>query len=89
MDIIKFAGHEKAEAYKMSIFGGVALFSYGTKVAEVRYGWLHIYGLFSKTTRKHLGWFMRELGLDYQLAKKLYTSYKSMNINTGEIRNWD
>ena len=83
-----FEGHPKAQAYKEDIFGGVALHSYNTIVAEVRYGWLKIYGLYSMTTRKHIGWFMKELGLDYQTAKKIYDDYKCLNIYTGEVRSW-
>lgn len=86
---IKFEGHKQAQAHKENIFGGIALYSYNTKVAEIRNGWLHIYGLYSMTTRKHIGWFMKELGFNYQIAKQLYNDYKSMNIYTGEVRDWD
>ena len=50
-------------------------------------GWLHINGLYSATTRKHIGWFMRELGFTYQLAKTLYNDNKEFNIYTGEVIN--
>lgn len=85
---IKFEGHKQAQAHKEDIFGGVALYSYNTLVAEVRYGWLKIYGLYSMTTRKHIGWFMKELGLDYQAAKRLYENYKIMNVETGRVKDW-
>lgn len=83
---IKFEGHKRAEAYKVKTFSGIALYSYGTKVAEVYYGWLKVYGLFSMTTRKHIGWFMKELGFDYQTAKWLYENYKIMNVETGRVK---
>ena len=31
------------------------LISYQTTVAAIRDGWLHIYGLYSATTRRHIG----------------------------------
>ena len=58
-------------------------------VAEVRFGWLKIYGLYSMTTRKHIGWFMKELGFNYQIAKQIYHDCKYLNIYTGEVRDWD
>lgn len=83
--IIKFAGHKYAQAHMEPIHNGLALYSYTTRVAEVRNGWLHIFGLYSSTTRKHIGWFMRELGFNYQLAKQLYENGKLFNIYTGEL----
>ena len=84
--IIKFTDHKYAQAHMEPIFNGLALYSYDTMVAEVRNGWLKIYGLYSMTTRKHISWFMRELGFNYQLAKQLYEDYKTMNIYTGEVK---
>ena len=67
--IIKFTDHKYAQAHMEPIPGGIALYSYATRVAEVRDGWLHIFGLYSPTTRRHIGWFMRELGrFTYQLT---------------------
>jgi hypothetical protein len=71
------------------ITNGIALYSYTTRVAEVREGWLHVYGLYSMTTRRHIGWFMRELGFTYQLAKQIYEDNKDFNIYTGEVRDND
>ena len=82
----KFADHKYAQAHKEEMFGNTYLYSYDTKVAEIRGGWLRIFGLYSMTTRKHISWFMRELGLTYQLAKKLYEDYMVMNIYTGEVK---
>ena len=84
--IIKFADHKQAQAH-MEITGNViALYSYTTRVAEIREGWLTIFGLYSMTTRRHISWFMREIGkFDYQLAKQLYEDGKKMNIYTGEV----
>ena len=65
----------------------VYLWSYNTLVAEIENGWLTINGLYSATTRRHIGAFMREYvkGSTYQLAKQLYYDRKSLDITTGEI----
>ena len=84
--IIRFTDHKYAQAHMEPIHNGLALYSYTTKVAEVRDGWLRIFGLYSMTTRRHIGWFMRELGKTYQLAKQLYEDDMTMNIYTGEVK---
>ena len=48
------------------------LVSYSTTVLELVNGILYVNGLYSATTRKHIGWFMRELGMTYQDAKRAY-----------------
>lgn len=71
----------------------VHLFSYVTRVATITNdGWLTIYGLYSMTTRKHIGAFMKEYVIypngtraDYQLAKQIYNDNYSFNIQTGEV----
>ena len=81
-------GHQYASTY-VRVFedGTVQLVSYTTIVIEILPdGWMTVYGLFSRTTIKHIGWFMREHGMSYQLAKLLYNDDKEMNIYTGEIR---
>ena len=62
------------------------LWSYRTLVAKVENSWLTINGLYSMTTRRHIGAFMREYCMsDYQMAKKLYTDGYMLNIDTGEV----
>ena len=64
----------------------IQLRSYSTIVAEIRGGWLTIFGLYSATTRKHIGDFVREYThLNYQLAKRLYCDGYRYNIRTGEL----
>lgn len=67
--------------------GDTILVSYNTPVAVVdNDGWLTIRGLFSQTTRRHIGAFMKEIcGSTYQTAKNLYENRWTMNIFTGEI----
>lgn len=92
MKVYKFKDHPYAQAqieeFEMPCDGlAKILTSYSTVVATIdEEGWLHINGLYSATTRKHIGWFMRELGFNYQLAKQLYNDNAEMNIETGEVR---
>ena len=50
----------------------ISLISYETKVAEIIGGVLLVYGLYSATTRKHIGAFAKQFGADYAIAKKCY-----------------
>ena len=74
---------------KVLIFedGTIQLMSYATVVATIDpEGWLTIHGLYSMTTRKHIGAFMREFAnMDYHTAKQIYTDGYQMNIHTGEV----
>ena len=87
MMISKFAGHENAQATKIMWDNGArALISYTTTVISIdEEGWLCVHGLYSRTTIKHISWFMQELGFTYQLAKQLYNDRKEFNIYTGEV----
>ena len=81
-------GHKYASTY-VRIFDDdtVQLVSYTTTVIEITPdGWLTVNGLYSMTTIKHIGWFMRERGMTYQLAKLLYNENKEYNVYTGECR---
>ena len=84
-------GHKYAQTY-VRIFDDdtVQLVSYTTTVIEITPdGWLSVNGLYSMTTIKHIGWFMRERGFTYQLAKQLYQDNKLFNVYTGEVRDRD
>lgn len=60
--------------------------SYNTIVAIIENGWLIINGLYSATTRKHIGEFVKEYAdINYQIAKRLYNDGYKYNIYTGEI----
>lgn len=63
--------------------GGIHFISYKTEAITISpVGWLTCYGLYSATTRKQIGWFMRE----YYDAKRCYCDDMQINIHTGEIR---
>jgi len=90
----KFDGHTKANAYvRIYDDDNMVLFSYDVPVILLETnGWLQCSGLYSMTTRKHIGWFMKNYITlpdgsrgTYQLAKILCTSKHKMNIYTGEV----
>ena len=90
--IIKFTDHKYAQAHMEPIHNGLALYSYTTCVATLQDGWLHINGLYSMTTRRHIGAFMKEYVEwpngehgDYYTAKHCYEGNYRLNINTGEV----
>lgn len=70
--------------------GNVYLKSYETIVIKIdRDGWMEVTGLYSATTRKHIGAFMNEITngrLGYYFAKQCYTDGVTMNIYTGEAK---
>ncbi len=67
--------------------GSIYLFSYVTCVASIdSNGWLTVYGLYSQTTKRHIGCFMAEYAnSSYYLAKALYLEKLQYNIHTGEV----
>ena len=82
----KFNSHPYANCCILEIEGGIALQSYNTVVATIENGWLKINGLYSATTRRHIGWFVKEYAnMSYQTAKRLYTDNYRYNIWTGEV----
>lgn len=94
MTIRKLSAMPYAQAHvEIDNENNISLFSYVTRVAAISSdGWLEIFGLYSATTRKHIGAFMREYVIfpngthgDYQFAKKIYNDNYRFNIATGEI----
>jgi hypothetical protein len=61
----------------------ISLISYSTTVAEIIGGVLQVYGLYSRTTIRHLSAFAKECcGTDYYTAKKCYTERVGYDIVT-------
>lgn len=63
-------------------------FSYHTAVLFLdNEGWLECTGTYSQTTRKQIGWFLREYAPDisYSSVKQCYQDDMRINIHTGEI----
>lgn len=73
-----------AQAHIIRCPNCIILVSYKTEVAEIKGGVLRVYGLYSMTTRKHIGAFMKEFGFDYSIAKYCYTHNVGFDIITKE-----
>ena len=89
MTIRKLSAMPYAQAHiEISDEGVITLFSYVTRVAEIDTdGFLTVFGLYSMTTRKHIGAFVKEYTpcFDYQSAKACYEGGYKINIETGEV----
>ena len=88
MIIKKLSGHEYCQAHIICHDDGTTdLISYSTLVIRVfPSGWLECTGLYSRTTIKHIGYFMRQIGRSYYDAKKAYTDSLFFNPTTGEYK---
>lgn len=88
MTQVRFNEHKNAQAcINYYADGSIALQSYSTIVVEVTAdGWVNVNGLYSATTRKHIGWFARLLDLTYQDIKNFYENNITFNYLTGEIK---
>lgn len=86
----RIADHPYAQAcIRRYTNGAIDFISYRTTVIEITAdGWMKCNGTYSQTTRKQIGWFLRECVpyLSYYTAKQLYTDRMMMNIYTGEVR---
>jgi hypothetical protein len=62
------------------------LWSYRTLVVKVENNFVTVNGLYSATTRRHIGAFAKEyLNMGYQEIKRLYQENISLDYTTGEI----
>lgn len=69
--------------------GSVVFTSYNTDVIYIdKDGWLSVSGLYSATTRKQIGYFLKEYVpfLSFQDIKTLYCNKRLLNIYTAEIK---
>ena len=88
---IKMPNHEYSNCLvRIYDNGCVALQSYSTMVAYYNQGYLLITGLYSATTRKHIGWFMNNFTpYTYQDAKRIYNTYTDViygvSVENGDI----
>lgn len=88
MTIRKLSDHEYAQAHvEMHDDGTIDLVSYTTLVCRIYPdGRLECTGIYSRTTIKHIGWFMREYTRGtYYDAKKAYQDDLYYNVYTGEF----
>lgn len=87
MIIRNFKDHEFAQAHVvLHDDGTIDLVSYTTLVCRIfPDGRLECTGLYSRTTIKHIGWFMREYTQGtYYDVKKAYQGQMYFNVFTGE-----
>ena len=89
MTIKKLTDHRYSQCHvEIAPDGGVSFFSYVTLVCHIdAEGWLECTGTYSQTTRKQIGWFLKEYApaMNYQMVKQAYQDEMAININTGEV----
>lgn len=89
-NITSLTGHKFASAYTfMDVHGGYGLVSYKTQVLHIdKDGWCVVTGLYSRTTIKHIGWFVKEFlpHLTYYTLKKVCLDNMKINVKTGEVK---
>ena len=87
---MKLKNHPYAQCSVRELIDGSVVFtSYYTDVIYIdKDGWLYVSGLYSATTRKQIGWFLKEYvpQLNYYDIKRLYYSELLINIYTGEFK---
>ena len=87
---MKLKNHPYAQCSVRELIDGSVVFtSYNTDVIYIdKDGWLYVSGLYSATTRKQIGYFLKEYvpQLDYYDIKWLYYSGLMMNIHTAEVK---
>lgn len=91
--IKKLTSHPSAQCHvEIDGMNGIHFYSYRTEVITVSpTGWLTCHGLYSATTRKQIGWFMREYcdPLNYYDAKHAYEKGHLINIYSGQLKPLD
>jgi hypothetical protein len=88
---LKFMPYAKAKVFTEG--DNAVLRSYQTTVAVINGGYAFCYGLYSRTTIRHISAFAKQFGLSYYIFKKCYKENLMYNINlkcyvsmeTGEI----
>lgn len=87
---MKLTNHPYAQcSVRVLLDGSVVFTSYNTDVIYIdKDGWLYVSGLYSATTRKQIGYFLKEYVpfLNYYDIKSLYCNKRLLNIYTGEIK---
>lgn len=87
---MKLKNHPYAQcSVRVLIDGSVVFTSYNTDVIYIdKDGWLYVSGLYSATTRKQIGYFLKEYvpQLNYYDIKYLYYNRRILNIYTAEIK---
>ena len=89
MTIKKLANHPYSQCHvEIAPNGEIYFFSYVTLVCHIdSEGWLECTGTYSQTTRKQIGWFLKEYApaMNYHMVKHVYIDDMMININTAEV----
>ena len=89
MTIKKLANHPYSQCHvEIAPNGEIYFFSYATLVCHIdSEGWLECTGTYSQTTRKQIGWFLKEYApaMNYHMVKQVYIDDMMININTAEV----
>lgn len=87
--IKKLKNHQSAQCHIFEGNNREYLISYRTKVLIVDYEakTMEVTGLYSMTTRKHIGWYLMERfpNITYHMVKKAHEEGKKIDILTGEL----
>ena len=87
---MKLKNHPYAQCSVRELIDGSVVFtSYNTDVMYIdKDGWLYVSGLYSATTKKQIGYFLKEYVpfLSFQDIKSLYYNKCLLNIYTAEIK---
>ena len=85
--MMKLKGHEHANCYVYTDGDTILFVSYRTIAAVLNGDWLSIHCLCSATTRKQVGWFLREYcpTVTYQTARTIFDDDLKVNVRTGEV----
>lgn len=83
----KLDNHRYSQCHVEITDAAVHFFSYSTLVCSIDDGWLSCSGLYSMTTRKQIGWFLKEYAprITFQMVKQCVEDNTMIDINTGEI----
>lgn len=66
--------------------GNRVLYSYNTKVAEIRDGKARVYGLYSNTTTRHIKEFLQQNGFKVENSKQIIKDYGANKSDTYEVK---
>ena len=87
MMIRKLDNHRYSQCHVEIDAAAIHFFSYSTLVCSIEEGWLSCSGLYSMTTRKQIGWFLKEYAprITFQMVKQCVEDNMMIDIDTGEI----
>ena len=87
---MKLKNHPYAQcSVRVLLDGSIVFTSYKTDVIYIdKDGWLYVSGLYSATTKRQIGYFLKEYVpyLSYQDIKSLYYNNRVLNIHTAEVK---